>query len=117
MKKPKDLSALTKKITHKTLLEPEHDKFKNADLALGIEETLEEKEIREKVVRKSAAVTTDDLDIIQAIKDKCLNYKIVLNDSEVIRLSLLIASQLSEEELINTSKKLKKVPAGRPKGS
>lgn len=117
MKKPKDLSALTQKITHKTLLDPQHDKFKNADLALGIEETIEEQEAREKVVRKSSAITTDDLKIIQAIQDKCLNYKIVLNDSEVVRLALLIASQLSEEELISASKKLKKVPTGRPKGS
>jgi hypothetical protein len=117
VKKRRDLSALGNRITHKTLLVDEEDKFKKADIALGVDDDISAQEAREKVVRKSAAITIKDLEILQLIKDNCLNHKIVLNDSEVIRLGLSLIAKLSEEDLIKASKEITKLPTGRPKGS
>ena len=108
MKKRHDLSALNRKIAHKASA----DKFKQADQALGIES---EEIIRERVMRKSYAVTKRDLNNIQIIKDKCLDKKVVLNSSWIIRMSLDIAAHLSEDALIKASRQVPNIPTGRPK--
>lgn len=110
MKKQNDLSTLTKKISHKSVL----DKFDEADVQLDLEKKTE---LRERVVRKSYALTKQDLEKISSIKDKCLNQKVVLSDSQVVRLALELATKLSEAELIKTASHLQKISIGRPKGS
>lgn len=72
---------------------------------------------RERVIRKSYALTKQDIDNIKLVQDKCLNRKIVLNDSYVIRLALSLAVKLSEDDLIKTSQHIPKIATGRPKGS
>ena len=106
-KNPNDLSELRKKITYKG----GKDKFKQADQALGIPE----EDIREKVVRKSYTVTQNDLTNIRTIKEKCLTKKVILNASWIIRMSLYLASKLSEEELIKASNEIPNIPIGRQK--
>ena len=72
---------------------------------------------RERVIRKSYALTKQDLENIKSIQDKCLNQKVVLNDSHVIRLALGLAVKLSDDALIKASLQTPKVVTGRPKGS
>jgi len=74
-------------------------------------------EKKEKVIRKSYALTKHDIKNIELIKDKCLNKKVVLSDSFVIRLSLELAEKLTEDTLIKASQKIPKIITGRPKGS
>jgi hypothetical protein len=114
LKKQNDLSTLTKKIAHKSVQPTMRNKFDEADAILGVEES---EELRERVIRKSYALTKHDLGKIKAIKDKCLNQKVVLSDSHVIRLALELATKLSEDELILVSSQLPKISIGRPKGS
>ena len=72
---------------------------------------------RGRVIRKSYALTSDDLEYIKRIQSKCLNQKIVLSDSHVIRVALWLAEGLSEESLIKASMCTPKVIKGRPKAS
>lgn len=78
---------------------------------------LDSVENKEKVIRKSYALTKHDLENILIIKDKCLNRKVVLNDSYVIRLALELTVKLTEDILIKASQKVPKIMTGRPKGS
>ena|GEM_PF-2670128 len=112
MKKQNNLSALAKKIAHKSDKDSQN-KFDEADTILG----LSTDETRERVIRKSYALTRHDLEKIKAIKDSCLNQKVILSDSHVIRLALKLATNLSENELISAASQLPKISIGRPKGS
>lgn len=113
MKKHNGLSALGDKIAHKSLRPSVHERFDNANQALGID--IETPESREKIIRKSYALTQPDIDRIKLIQDKCLNQKVVLNDSHVIRIALMLTSKLEEGLLIEASRKVPKLIAGRPK--
>ena len=113
LKKRNNLAALGSKIAHKSTKSPAHEKFEHADQALGIESEI--KESKEKIIRKSYALTKRDIDHIQQIKDRCLNQKVVLNDSHVVRIALMLASKLDEDVLIKASKEVPKLIAGRPK--
>lgn len=110
-KKHTDLSALGAKIAHRNKSANVYKKFESADEILGVEK----KKIRQRIVRKSYALMQDDIENIEAIKDKCLNKKVVLSDSHVVRLSIKLAASLSEKELIQLSEQIPKLAAGRPK--
>jgi hypothetical protein len=69
----------------------------------------------ERVIRKSYALTKQDIDHIHKIQDKCLNKKIVINDSHVVRIALMLAAKLNEDALIKASTEVPKLVAGRPK--
>lgn len=115
MKKRNDLSALGNKIAHKSLKPSIHERFEHADQVLGTE--IEPHETREKIIRKSYALTKQDIDRIRQIKDKCLNQRVVLNDSHVIRIALMLTSKLTDDAIIKASIEVPKLIAGRPKGS
>jgi len=110
-----NLSNLGDKIAHKQEQEEStiYNRFKNADEALGESE----QKLRERIIRKSYALTKKDLENIQLIKDKCLNKKVILSDSHIIRLAVNLAVSFSEKELIDASMKIPKIQVGRPKKS
>ncbi len=70
---------------------------------------------QEQIIRKSYALTQPDIDCIKSIQDKCLNQKVVLNDSHVIRIALMLTSKLEEDVIIKAIKEVPKLMAGRPK--
>ncbi len=115
-KKQNNLSALGEKIAHKSLKPAIDERFARADEILGGAGD-QETEGRERIVRKSYALTKQDVEHIEKIKDKCLNHKVVLTDSHVIRLAINLAAGLSEDALIKAANKIPKIPTGRPKGS
>jgi len=115
-----DLSNFKKKIAPRDKEEVERDaasRFSKADEALGVGE-LQEKPVETKsfarVVRKTFSIPETELELIGKIKDKALNRKIVLAESEVVRLGFLILSELSEDNLEALSERLEKMPMGRP---
>jgi len=114
LKKHNNLSALTEKISHKSVQSSIDSRFDQADQALG---TKKDEPLQERVIRKSYALTKQDLANIKLIKDKCLNKKVVLNDSYVIRLAIGLAANLTEDTLIKASLQTPKILTGRPKGS
>jgi hypothetical protein len=108
----KDLTALSEKIAHKsTKLPAVYKRFEDADKILGVDD----EHPREKIVRKSYALIKKDLENIQLVKDKCLNHKIVLTDSHIIRLALAVVATFSEEKLIEASEQVPKMLTGRPR--
>lgn len=113
LKKYNDLSALGNKIAHKSVKSSVAKRFEHADDALGTKDVTSER--REKIIRKSYALVRKDIEHIQQIKDKCLNKRVVLNDSHVIRIALMLAAKLNEDMLIKASIEVPKLIAGRPK--
>lgn len=69
----------------------------------------------ERTATRGFTVTKKDLDNLNSIKDKCLSKNIFLTDSAIVRLSLEIASTISDKDLIDASKRLRKIPLGRKK--
>ncbi len=110
-KKHNNLSALGEKIAHKKEKASVYKRFETAD------EILDEvaQEPRERIIRKSYALTKEDVANIQIIKEKCLNKRVVLSDSHIVRLALKIAADLSEKELIESSLRIPKMSSGRPR--
>lgn len=105
MKKKPDLSALRNRISHKN-----RDKFSRADEILGTQEPLH----REKVIRRSYALLKQDLDAITLLTDRCLSKKVKTSDSHLIRLGLLLATELSADELVQKITQIPTVKTGRP---
>jgi len=52
-----------------------------------------------KSIKRSYTLTQPDLDILEKIKDEALNRKVVLTDSQVIRMGLIALSSFSQAEL------------------
>lgn len=108
MKKRNDLSALANKVSHKSIV----NRFEHADQALGTDFSNK----KERVIGKSFTLIKNDLENIKLIKEKCLNKRVVVSDSQVVRLALYLAAQLIEDDLINASLEIPKIQTGRPKG-
>jgi hypothetical protein len=111
-KKPNDLSALSEKIAHKSTKPSVYTRFENADEILGV---IDENTPRERITRKSYALTKQDIENIHLIKEKCLNKRLAVSDSHIIRFAVNLAANLSEEEIIMAVKEIPKVQTGRPK--
>ncbi len=105
------LDKLGERISHKSEIPLVYERFNTADKILDVAK----QKTRDRVIRKSYALTKNDLENIELIKDKCLNKKVVLSDSLVIRLAINLAKELSDKDLIEASKKIPKYSAGRPK--
>lgn len=94
-------------------------RFTKADETLGVVEEIPKdnsvkKKSYQKVIRKTFSLTKTDIELILKIKDKALNKKNVLSDSAIARIGLLLISELSDDDLVSLSKRLKKTPLGRP---
>ena len=115
-----DLSNFKKKIAPRDKNEVEKgaaSRFSKADETLGVGELKEkplEKNSFARVVRKTFSIPEIELNLIHKIKDKALNRKVVLSESEVVRLGFLILSELSDDDLEALSEMLEKIPTGRP---
>jgi tRNA(Ile)-lysidine synthase len=68
-----------------------------------------------KIIRKTFSIPEDELHMIENIKDKALDKRKVVNDSEIVRAGLFLMNGLSSEDLINTMIKIEKMPQGRPR--
>lgn len=114
-----NLGSLKEKILSKktTITDPNMaEKFKLADKTLGISENKNQQPSSTlRVVKKTFSIPSNELQLIDEVKGKALNKKIVLSESETIRLGILIAKESSEELLVKFAKQLEVLPKGRPK--
>jgi len=83
--------------------------LKLADETLGVDEPqgkpVETKSFA-RVVRKTFSIPETELELIDKINNKALNRKVVLAESEVVRLGFLMLSELSEGDLEALSERL-----------
>ncbi|HYG08770.1 MAG TPA: hypothetical protein VD835_02235 [Pyrinomonadaceae bacterium] len=68
----------------------------------------------DKVVRDTFSMPGAEYDVIAEIKDRCLEKKVVVNKSQVVRAGLALLQSVSDRELLDVIGKLTKVKAGRP---
>lgn len=57
-----------------------------------------------RTIKKTYTLTNKEIEILEEIKDRALSKKIVLNDSQIIRISLKMASEFSIDKIIEVSK-------------
>lgn len=115
-----NLSSLKEKIASNPSAKLDiFDKFRKADSVLNTkEETVEHKadtQTKSKIIRKTFALPSSEVDLIEKIKQKALNRRVVLSESAVIRLGMLMASNASEDDIESLSKSLTVLAKGRPK--
>jgi hypothetical protein len=92
----------------------EEDLFKLADEVMGVEDEKHLVDSDSKLVRKSYTIPLKELKHIEKIKEKALKKMIVWNDSEILRISLALASELPFIALEEVFSKLERVRIGRP---
>ncbi len=69
---------------------------------------------RKRVIRDSFTLPTDDYELITTIRERCLDNRITINKSEVIRAGLHALNEMSDEELLIVVDSLTKIKTGRP---
>lgn len=69
---------------------------------------------QKRVIRDSFTLPTDDYELIATIRERCLDSRITINKSEVIRAGLHALNQMSNEELVAVVESLTKIKTGRP---
>ena len=69
---------------------------------------------QKRVIRDSFTLPTDDYELITTIRERCLDSRLTINKSEVIRAGLHALNQMSNEELVAVVESLTKIKTGRP---
>jgi hypothetical protein len=59
---------------------------------------------------------SSDYDLISKIKERCLNGRVSLTKSEVLRAGLLALEAMPDRELLKAVRSVTKVKTGRPAG-
>lgn len=108
-------SILKQKITHKSITEKKssnQDRFTVADnILLPIEREVP----KSLVLRKTFSIPEDEMLVFKKIKNRALDYRIVISDSEVVRLGLILLSNLGDKDFQARILNVNKLPTGRPK--
>jgi hypothetical protein len=68
----------------------------------------------EKVIRDTFSMPSAEYDVIARVKERCLEQKVVVNKSQVVRAGLALLEGASDRELLEVINRLTKVKAGRP---
>src|SRR5271170_2791896 len=86
-------------------------RFNVADEVLGINQAEDAApKSFARIVRKTFSIPENELQLIEKVREKALNKRVVLADSEIVRIGLLIASELSDEKLEKIAGRLEKMP-------
>jgi len=104
--------ALKQKITPKNKLTAGKDKFDVADNFLVPEE---DSKNFTPVLRKTFSIPKDEVTSFRKIKNRALDYRVVLSDSEIVRLGLSLVIQLAEKDFQEAILNIEKIVCGRPK--
>lgn len=114
----KDLGAgISKSIRAET--QKVQDRFAIAEQLLEAESISQQSELEKpkkpkQVIRDSFTLPTDDYELITTIRERCLDNRVTINKSEVIRAGLHALNQMSDEELLTVVDSLTKIKTGRP---
>ncbi|OGT35636.1 MAG: hypothetical protein A3F11_06935 [Gammaproteobacteria bacterium RIFCSPHIGHO2_12_FULL_37_14] len=122
-----DMSGFKNKIAPRDKAEIEEkasDRFNMADQTLGVVAKQTEAVVQSvseatqisfaRVIRKTFSMPESELSLIEQVKNKALNRRVVLGEGEVLRIGLMMVSELSDDELEKVSGRLEKMPLGRP---
>jgi hypothetical protein len=93
-------------------------RFEKAETALDKRSTASSYTADEsrKVIRDSFTMPSSDYDLISKIKERCLNGRVNLTKSEVLRAGLLALEAMPDKELLKAVRNVTKVKTGRPAG-
>ena len=69
---------------------------------------------QKRVIRDSFTLPTDDYELITTIRERCLDSRVTINKSEVIRAGLHALNEMSNSELLAVVDSLTKIKTGRP---
>ena len=114
----KDLGAgISKSIKAET--QKVQDRFALAEQLLEPESIPEQSEPekpkkQKRVIRDSFTLPVDDYQLITTIRERCLDSRVTINKSEVIRAGLHALNEMSETELLAVVDSLTKIKTGRP---
>jgi hypothetical protein len=115
----KDLGAgISKSIKAET--QKVQDRFALAEQLLEPESIPEQsepekpKKQKRRVIRDSFTLPVDDYQLITTIRERCLDSRVTINKSEVIRAGLHALNEMSETELLAVVDSLTKIKTGRP---
>ena len=113
----KSIKAETKKVKDRP--QAVEDRFAKAEQLLESESTPKQLEPekpknRKRVIRDSFTLPSDDYELITAIRERCLDSRVTINKSEVIRAGLHALNEMSNEELLAVVDSLTKIKTGRP---
>lgn len=108
-------SILKQKITPKQTVEKNsnnQDRFTVADNILVPVENEIKKSL---VLRKTFSIPEDEVTNFKRIKNRALDYRVVITDSEIVRLGLILVSNLEDKVFHEKILNINKLTAGRPK--
>lgn len=88
------------------------DRFTIADNVLNPHENETKKQV---VIRKTFSIPEDEVINFKKIKDRALDYRVVISDSEIIRIGLILTSNLTDNEFHERILNINKLITGRPK--
>lgn len=122
----KSIQAETEKV--KGNKQVDEDRFDKADEFLELKSIPKQQEPKQpkqqkqekqqkqqkRVIRDSFTLPTDDYELITTIRERCLDSRLTINKSEVIRAGLHALNQMSNEELVAVVESLTKIKTGRP---
>lgn len=60
-----------------------------------------------KTFKKNCSITQKEYDLLEKIKDRALSKKIILTDSQIVRMGIHLVSNLSDEKIIKNSEEYK----------
>lgn len=90
-------------------------RIENADAALGKSKgDASPDDGADKVIRDTFSMPSAEYEVIAEIKDRCLEKKVVVNKSQVVRAGLALLRGITDRELLDVIGRLAKVKAGRP---
>jgi hypothetical protein len=73
---------------------------------MTLTKTSKQPNVRKKAIKKTYTVAADDLEIIKVIKDRLLNHKCVVTDSQVIRMGLTALTSYKETDLVKLAQEV-----------
>lgn len=108
-------SILKQKITPKGIAEKNfnnQDKFAVADnVLIPIENEIK----KSLVLRKTFSIPEEEMTNFKRIKNRALDYRVVISDSEIVRLGLILVTKLNDKEFQEEILNINKLTTGRPK--
>jgi hypothetical protein len=108
-------SILKKKITPKETVEIKYnnqDKFAIADNILVPIENVIKKSL---VLRKTFSIPEEEVIKFKKIRNRALDYRVVISDSEIVRLGLSLVYSLEDKDFQEKILNINKLTTGRPK--
>ena len=121
----KSIQAETQKVQDRfakaeQLLEPESTRTSPAsgetpdDVSSPKQPEPEKPKNQKRVIRDSFTLPSHDYEMITTIRERCLDSRVTINKSEVIRAGLHALNEMSNSELLAVVDSLTKIKTGRP---